>query len=103
MLRLRPQGTAKTQSGRTARLLDDTAPTWQALEELLSQREADLGCAPQDPVTGPANPHALNRTFGSDETPRVKLYRDSAAWCPYCQKVRLVAEPSVRCILKGGH
>lgn len=26
------------------------------------------------------------------ERPRVKLYRDSAAWCPYCQKVWLLLE-----------
>lgn len=40
-------------------------------------------------------PHtdAKVRYFGkSRETPRIKLYRDQAAWCPYCQKVWLLLE-----------
>ena len=37
---------------------------------------------------GPTNAAALKRTFGQPESSiRVKLYRDHAAWCPYCQKV----------------
>lgn len=40
-----------------------------------------------DPNTGPTNAQALARLFGSTEPPRVKLYRDHAAWCPYCHKV----------------
>ena len=33
------------------------------------------------------------RTFGQPESAiRVKLYRDHAAWCPYCQKVWLQLE-----------
>ena len=82
------QGSAKTKGSHKALLLDDTAPTWQELEGMLAQREAELQCAPADLETGPASSHALKRTFGSSEAPRVKLYRDSAAWCPYCQKVR---------------
>jgi len=41
---------------------------------------------------GPTHPLALKRTFGSTEPIRVKLYRDHAAWCPYCQKVWLQLE-----------
>lgn len=39
-----------------------------------------------DPEQGPTNPWALKRTFGKPGPIRVKLYRDSAAWCPYCMK-----------------
>lgn len=41
------------------------------------------GVWPHDPVSvqGPPSPLALLRTFGSTEEPRVKLYRDHAAWC----------------------
>ena len=42
---------------------------------------------------GPTNPKALVRTFGRPESEiRVKLYRDHAAWCPYCHKVWLQLE-----------
>lgn len=41
---------------------------------------------------GPTNPLALQRTFGLSGTPRLKFYRDHAAWCPYCQKVWLQLE-----------
>ena len=41
----------------------------------------------------PTNPHATLRTFGHPESSvRVTLYRDHAAWCPYCQKVWLQLE-----------
>ncbi len=38
---------------------------------------------------GPSNPLSLRRTFGTAGEPRLKLYRDHAAWCPYCQKARI--------------
>lgn len=42
-----------------------------------------------DPANGPANPDVHTRLFGKAESDiRVKFYRDSAAWCPYCQRVR---------------
>lgn len=31
---------------------------------------------------------SLKRTFGHEGPIRVKLYRDHAAWCPYCHKAR---------------
>ena len=42
---------------------------------------------PEELANGPTTPRSLRRTFGSSEEPRVKLYRDHAAWCPYCEKV----------------
>lgn len=70
----------------------DTAPSWEALSEMLRAKQAELGCEPQDLETGPTSPFALRRTFGKSEEPQVKLYRDHAAWCPYCQKVWLQLE-----------
>ncbi|CAN0530534.1 unnamed protein product, partial [Scytosiphon promiscuus] len=36
---------------------------------------------------GPPHTDAKLRLFGSTGEPRVIFYRDTAAWCPYCQKV----------------
>ncbi|MBD2159097.1 glutathione S-transferase family protein [Limnothrix sp. FACHB-1083] len=44
-------------------------------------------------VHGPTNSQAKLRLFGQpDAEPRVTLYRDHHAWCPYCQKVWLWLE-----------
>lgn len=53
-------------------------------------QEAEFGVnfTSPDLENGPTNPLSLKRTFGSSEPIRVKLYRDHAAWCPYCQKVK---------------
>jgi len=59
--------------------------SWEELEAL----------APAEPdrVHGPTNAQATLRLFGQAEgTPRVTLYRDHHAWCPYCQKVWLWLE-----------
>ncbi len=71
----------------------DTAPSWEEL-----QRSLDAACAAAgmdtapDLVNGPTNPHSLLRLFGTTGEPRVLLYRDHAAWCPYCEKVWLQLE-----------
>jgi glutathione S-transferase len=59
--------------------------SWEQLEAL----------APAEPdrVHGPTNAQATLRLFGQEGvTPRVTLYRDHHAWCPYCQKVWLWLE-----------
>jgi hypothetical protein len=41
-----------------------------------------------DTANGPAHPDVHMRLFGKSASDiRVKLYRDHAAWCPYCQRV----------------
>ncbi|CAN0020194.1 unnamed protein product [Scytosiphon promiscuus] len=41
---------------------------------------------------GPPHTDAKLRLFGSSDEPRVIFYRDTAAWCPYCQKVWMMLE-----------
>ena len=42
---------------------------------------------------GPPSTFAKLRLFGAAEADvRVTLYRDHAAWCPYCQKVWMLLE-----------
>ena len=59
--------------------------SWAELEALVP--------AEPDRVNGSTNAQATLRLFGQAEgTPRVTLYRDHHAWCPYCQKVWLWLE-----------
>jgi len=78
-------------------LLGDTAPAWDDLvpralttatgARLREEREQQAGGA------GPTHTDAKLRLFGAAEADvRVVLYRDQAAWCPYCQKVWLLLE-----------
>ena len=57
--------------------------TGQRMESETIQREKGEGLAHQD---------AKIRLFGSKGEPRVTYYRDTAAWCPYCQKVWILLE-----------
>lgn len=70
--------------------------TWEELMQQSQSSEAGRKFARQhkDRESG-LMPHtdAKVRYFGTgQEKPRVMLYRDSAAWCPYCQKVWLLLE-----------
>ena len=58
-------------------------PTGQRMESETVLREKGEGLAHQD---------AKFRLFGSKAEPRVTYYRDTAAWCPYCQKVWILLE-----------
>jgi len=78
----------------------DTAPSWDELRALAESQErqhdlADRGgsfLAP-DLDHGPASALALRRLFGAPASAvEIVLYRDHAAWCPYCEKVALVLE-----------
>ena len=43
---------------------------------------------------GKGSPHraSLKRVFDDQKPTRVTFYRDSAAWCPYCQKLWMLLE-----------
>ncbi|CAL8471991.1 g11533 [Coccomyxa elongata] len=81
-----------TQQASEISSFADSAPSWEALQQLVEEKGAQLKWQHPDLENGPTNPLALRRTFGQSGTPRVKLYRDHAAWCPYCQKVWLQLE-----------
>lgn len=86
--------TATAAAAAPSLVFADTAPSWEALESMvkaqMQQHGVDFWA---DPNAGPTHPLALKRTFGQPESAvRLKLYRDHAAWCPYCQKVWLQLE-----------
>ena len=63
-----------------------TAMTWEQLAEFSAPYKPDG-------VNGPCNSISCLRLFGRpEEEARVVLYRDTHAWCPYCQKVWLWLE-----------
>lgn len=74
-----------------------SAPSWTHLDELIRQQESAKERTDFESETkgyGPSNHRASVRLFdeGPDYQPEVVLYRDSAAWCPYCEKVWLQLE-----------
>lgn len=81
---------------RQGAYFEDNAPQWTELQRLVNDQllkndlPVDLDATLEN---GPPSPVALRRTFGAtDVEPRVVLYRDHAAWCPYCHKVVLQLE-----------
>jgi len=76
------------------------APSWQELDATLRAIEpADERRIHDDAVSssgsrGPASHKASLRLFDAPDgfEPEVTLYRDTAAWCPYCEKVWLMLE-----------
>jgi glutathione S-transferase len=60
-----------------------TTSTGSRMEEELALRERG---------DGPPHTDAKRRMFGTTAEPRVVYYRDTAAWCPYCQKVWILLE-----------
>ena len=75
----------------------DAGNRWEELDQLLrSQETPDERTRCEDILTGrgEANHKANIRLFGAPEgfQPEVTLYRDTAGWCPYCEKVWLLLE-----------
>ena len=75
----------------------DAAPTWDALRAKLTALqtpEESQAREVRDSGRGPPSAAADLRLFDAPDgtEPRVILYRDSAAWCPYCQKVWIQLE-----------
>mmetsp|Transcript_30917 Transcript_30917/g.91861 ORF Transcript_30917/g.91861 Transcript_30917/m.91861 type:complete len:474 (-) Transcript_30917:252-1673(-) len=84
--------------GMSAERLEDAAPSWEALAAKLDTASTDDERAfRQDLESGRAARAcslASQRLFDlpDGEAPRLTLFRDTAAWCPYCEKVWLVLE-----------
>lgn len=78
--------------------MEDNAPSWKALREqvLVTSTGQRLQQESIDREKGIGIPHtnAKFRLFDAKQESeiRVTLYRDQAAWCPYCQKVWLLLE-----------
>ena len=70
----------------------EVSPSWEELDLLLRQKENPserIDFENEKIGRGNAN-HASNiRLFDSPEgfVPEITLYRDQAAWCPYCEKI----------------
>ena len=75
-----------------------TLPSWSELQTSVAQ--TPVGSALNKEVElrekGLGSAHVQNRVrlFGEQvgTTPPIKLYRDHAGWCPYCQKTMLLVE-----------
>ncbi|KAJ1616252.1 glutathione S-transferase, partial [Pavlovales sp. CCMP2436] len=83
----------------TFRALADAsdAPSWDELKARLLKTPTGARLAVEDEarMRGGGPPHRASklRLFGKQESDvRITFYRDSAAWCPYCQKVWLQLE-----------
>lgn len=89
-------GQSGAQAAAAVAMASNAAASWPALlEELQADpRAQELKRVDEERAAG-LRPHtdAKVRYFGAERTkPRLVLYRDQAAWCPYCQKVWLLLE-----------
>ena len=71
--------------------------SWNALASSLASLQSPEERAFRENLAagqGDNSPMATLRIFDAPKgtEPRVTFYRDSASWCPYCQKVWLVLE-----------
>jgi len=88
----------RTSAKLTARCAPVAAnvQSWDELQVEVGMKEAGKRLFDVDAkITKGILPHtnAKVRYFDEEQSkPRVTLYRDSAAWCPYCQKVWLLLE-----------
>ena len=82
--------------GKTIGNFQDKAHSWQTLEHMWKQLATPEEQKFRDTLHSRKEASALAtlRTFQQTETQakRVTLYRDAAAWCPYCEKVWLFLE-----------
>ena len=78
-------GMAASLSAQRAQLLDKlkATPAGASISQEFALR-----------AEGKGSPHraSLKRIFDEQKPTRVTFYRDSAAWCPYCQKLWMLLE-----------
>jgi glutathione S-transferase len=71
-------------------------PSWGELSTLSKNTATGAYIATEENLRelGEGSPHtdAKLRLFGTKGEPRVTYFRDTAAWCPYCQKVWILLE-----------
>lgn len=75
----------------------DKIPSWDSLNEKILETETGKTIRAEEDLRanggGKPHPDAKIRLFGTKNSePRVTFYRDTAAWCPYCQKVWILLE-----------
>ena len=70
-----------------------SAPSWEDIGARLPEKERSLQ-ALRDSGRGPTDVAANLRLFDLPDgaSPRVVLWRDQSAWCPYCHKVIMLLE-----------
>ena len=69
-------------------------PTWDELSTLLykSQTKPERSFREKLENGGVHSPLATHRRFANTNDVKVTFYKDSASWCPYCQKVWIALE-----------
>ena len=81
---------------RMASTINTAVSSWESLRSSVASTATGIFLFEQEELRskGEGFPHtdASIRLFGSTEEPRVVYYRDTAAWCPYCQKVWILLE-----------
>lgn len=76
--------------------MSTSTSTWDEIQSksLSTEQGAFMRAEEELRENGEGLPHtdAKIRLFGTDKEPRVTYFRDTAAWCPYCQKVWILLE-----------
>jgi len=85
------------QSSSPSSIVDPTSiPTWEQLKSISAGTTYGKQLLEEESLrergAGPPHTDAKIRLFGTTAEPRITLYRDTAAWCPYCQKVWILLE-----------
>eukprot|EP00596_Hydrurales_sp_CCMP1899_P003758 CAMPEP_0119034544 /NCGR_PEP_ID=MMETSP1177-20130426/1526_1 /TAXON_ID=2985 /ORGANISM="Ochromonas sp, Strain CCMP1899" /LENGTH=460 /DNA_ID=CAMNT_0006992041 /DNA_START=112 /DNA_END=1494 /DNA_ORIENTATION=+ len=90
------KGAAPAGAAAKSIILSSNYPSWDALTGLSKATHTGQRMDAEEVlrIAGEGDSHqdAKIRLFGSKGTPRVTYYRDTAAWCPYCQKVWILLE-----------
>ena len=80
----------------TSSIISSAIPTWPELSSKAYETPYGRDWLLQETLraSGEGTPHtnAKLRLFGSNSEPRITFYRDTAAWCPYCQKLWILLE-----------